>query len=350
MRPLYLHIGLAKTGTTFLQALLAENRPSLRKAGFLYPFIRPEGMFHAAVEIRDDHARWGLDPGLIRGTWAALLAKAREFDGTTVISHEILAGATDDEIERAARQLDGFEVHLVVTARDLSRQVPAHWQEAVKNGQTFSFDEFTSEVLREPGAPDSFFWNEQDLPAVVDRWAPYASRVHLVTCPQPGSDPTLLWQRFADGTGIPADTLDPSTAPPSNRSLGAAEVHLLRRINAELAGTIEWPAYAHVVKRYFAQRVLSTVGSEQATTPESLREPLARIEEEWIDALGRHQVHGDLADLRSTSFGGPHPDTFPVDPTTATAVVGTLLHELEQRTVVAKQAAPRTRFRRRRPA
>ena len=348
MTPLFLHVGLAKTGTTYLQGLLAENRPALRAAGFLYPFVRPEGMFHAAVEIRGDHARWGLDPELIAGTWEALLAKGREFDGATVISHEILAGATPGEISRLP--LDGFDVQLVVTARDLSRQVPAHWQEAVKNGQTFSFDEFTREVLREPGAPDSFFWNEQDLPAIVERWSPYFSRVHVVTCPPPGSDPALLWQRFAEATGIPADTLDPSTAPRSNRSLGAAEVQLLRRVNQELAGTIEWPAYAHVVKRYFAQRVLSAVGSDQATAPESLREPLVRIERDWSEALARYDVHGDLADLSSTSFGGPHPDSFPVDPAAATAAVATLLQELKQRTYSAKQPPSRKRFGRRRPA
>ena len=45
---LYLHVGLPKSGTTFLQALLAKNRGRLKESGFIYPFVRPEGMFHAA--------------------------------------------------------------------------------------------------------------------------------------------------------------------------------------------------------------------------------------------------------------------------------------------------------------
>jgi hypothetical protein len=216
--PLYLHVGLAKTGTTFLQGLLAENRPALREAGFIYPFVRPEGMFHAAVEVREDHARWGLDPAAVDGTWAALLDKARAFPGTAVLSHEILAGASPEQIGRAAGALDGFDVHLVVTARDPARQVPAHWQEAVKNGETFSFATFTRELLREPDAPDSQFWNEQDLAAVLDRWSRLVEpgNVHVVTCPPAGADRSVLWHRFAGAVGLPADLLDPAGADAAN--------------------------------------------------------------------------------------------------------------------------------------
>ena len=50
-----LHVGLPKTGTTYLQALLADHRDELRDSGVLYPFLRPGGMFHAAVEVRGSH-------------------------------------------------------------------------------------------------------------------------------------------------------------------------------------------------------------------------------------------------------------------------------------------------------
>ena len=42
-----------------------------------------------------------------------------------MISHEILGGAEPDEIARALEPLDGLDVDVVVTARDLGRQATA---------------------------------------------------------------------------------------------------------------------------------------------------------------------------------------------------------------------------------
>ena len=57
-----LHVGLPKTGTTYLQRLLADHRDPLRAAGVLYPFLRPGAMFEGAVEVRGSAAKFGLDP------------------------------------------------------------------------------------------------------------------------------------------------------------------------------------------------------------------------------------------------------------------------------------------------
>ncbi len=351
---LFLHIGLAKTGTTFLQALLADNRPALREAGFIYPFVRPEAMFHAAVEVREDHTRWGLSPAVVDGTWRALLDKAAAFDGTAILSHEILAGATADQVARVAEGLAQFELHLVVTARDLARQIPAHWQEAVKNGQTFSFAEYTREVLGEAGAPDSQLWNEQDLLAVLDRWAWLVpqEQVHLVTCPPAGADRDELWRRFAEASGVPV-ALGDLEAARSNESLGAAQVHLLRRVNEELGGRVGQPAYAHVVKRLFAQRLLSSESSAPAETPESLREPLSTRASEWIETIGSrgYAVHGDLSDLVPTRFGTVDPDSLePTEVPEVPIVVATVLEEIVAARATAQADEPegRKRFARRR--
>src|SRR5918998_4134281 len=107
-----LHVGLPKTGTTYLQGLLAAHRDELRIHGVLYPFLRPGGMFHAAVEVRGSHEKFGLDPRLVAGSWAALCDRARAYDGTAVISHEVLGGADEHEIARALAPLDGLETHV----------------------------------------------------------------------------------------------------------------------------------------------------------------------------------------------------------------------------------------------
>src|SRR5690606_27597943 len=97
---LFLHVGLPKSGTSHLQRLLAENRPALREAGFVYPFVRREGMFHAAVELRGQESLWGLPHDLVDGTWDQLLGRVRSLpDCTGVISHEILAGASPEVVD-----------------------------------------------------------------------------------------------------------------------------------------------------------------------------------------------------------------------------------------------------------
>jgi hypothetical protein len=330
---LFLHLGLPKTGTTYLQAVLAENRPRLREQGFLYPFVRREAMFHAAVEVCRDYARWGLDPAVVDGTWDNMTSRVRDFDGTGIISHEILSGAAPDQVAWAAERLHGLELHLVVTARDPSRQVPAHWQEEVKNGRTSSFADITREVLRRPGAADTGFWATQDLVGVLERWAGLVppDRVHVVVCPAVGAERDELWRRFSDPLGLPEGVVDLDTGRGANESLGAAEVHLLREVNRELAGSIRQPYYSLVVKRLFAQRLLRRVPSERALSPEDLRAPLTTMAEEWVAHVQGHgyAVHGDLAELRPARFGSVHPDELAREvPGPTLATVTDLLREV----------------------
>jgi len=348
MQKLFLHVGLAKTGTTFLQAVLAENRPRLREAGFIYPFVRPEGMFHAAVEVRREYERWGLGPSFIDGTWEALVAKARDFGGTAIISHEILAGAEPDQIAWAASKVRDFEVHVVVTVRDLARLLPAHWVEAVKNGHAVTFAELTREVLRDPEAEDTRFWASHDLTAILERWAALvpAERVHIVVAPPRGSDRDELWRRFADAVGLPEGSVDTDIDRGANESLGAEEVHLLREINAALDGSIPQPYYSRVVKRLFAQRLLGQLSSPRAVTPEELREPLTALAEGWLEHIrsNGYAVHGDLDELRPTEFGTEHPDDLakPILPGTLTSFTAALhvVADLRAEADAAPQAAP----------
>ncbi len=143
-----LHVGLPKTGTTYLQAVLAHHRDALREAGVLYPFVRPQAMFLGAVEVRGSREKFGLSAEDVAGAWAALCDRVRAHDGLSVISHEILGGAEPDEIAAALRPLAGVEVDVVVTARDLGRQATAHWQEEVKLGDVRSFADFEREQYR----------------------------------------------------------------------------------------------------------------------------------------------------------------------------------------------------------
>jgi hypothetical protein len=315
-----LHVGLPKTGTTYLQALLAGHRDALREAGVLYPFVRPQGMFLGAVELRGSREKFGLAESDVAGAWAALCERAGSYDGVSVISHEILGGAEPDEIAAALAPLEGLRVDVVVTARDLGRQATAHWQEEVKLGDVRSFADFEREQYRADvprGAVRPHFWHAQDHAAAMARWATAVppGRVHLVTTPPPGAPASTLWQRFADACGIPAGLVDPASVPPANPSLGIEAIALLRAVNEALVGELSPREHARYVKRELAEGLLAQRPGTPPRTPAGLADVLVPATRQWRAAVeaAAYPVHGDLDDLAPVLAGpdDPHPDDVP---------------------------------------
>ena len=339
-RRVVLHVGLPKTGTTFLQAVLAHYRDALREAGVLFPFVRPQGMFLGAVEVRGSRKKFGLAEADVAGTWQALCDRVQSHVGTSVISHEILGGAEPDEITAALRPLAGLDVEVVVTARDLGRQVTAHWQEEVKLGDTRSFADFEREQYRAdvpfPGVRPHF-WHAQDYAAALRRWssAVPADRVHLVTCPPPGAAADLLWRRFADACGIPDGVVDPAVVPPANTSLTTEAIALLCAVNAALTGRLTPREHARYVKRDLAEGALAQRPGTPPRAPVSLADVLVPAAASWrrdVEAAG-HPVHGHLADLEPVlgARGDPHPDDVPdgvPDPVEVEAIVSDVLSQV----------------------
>src|SRR4051794_31996102 len=143
-RVVYLHIGAPKTGTTYLQDRLALNQTELAAHGIQYPLGLHATHFPAALDLLG--ASWGGQRENVRGEWDALMARVRRRSGTGVLSHEILAGAKPHQIERAREALQGSELHVVYSARDLARQIPAEWQEGAKHRRRRSFAAFLKTV------------------------------------------------------------------------------------------------------------------------------------------------------------------------------------------------------------
>ena len=338
-----LHVGLPKTGTTYLQAVLAHHRDALRETGVLYPFVRPQAMFLGAVEVRGSREKFGLTADDVAGTWQALCDRVLAHAGTSVISHEILGGAEPHEIAAALAPLAGIEVDVVVTARDLGRQATAHWQEEVKLGDTRSFAELEHDQLRAdvPEGERPHFWHAQDYAAALRRWATAvpAERVHLVAGPPPGAAPEVLWQRFAEACGIDREAeavVDADAVAPANRSLTTEAIALLREINRELDGRLTPREHARLVKRELAEGRLAARSGTPPRTPATLADVLTPAATAWgreIEARG-HPVHGSLDDLTPVLAGpgDPHPDAVPPgvpDPAEVADVVREVLRRAE---------------------
>ncbi|GDY30649.1 hypothetical protein [Gandjariella thermophila] len=251
-RRVYLHIGLPKTGTTSVQDTLWDNRHVLAPSGVYFPGYIVEAHYHAAIDLQNERYHEWLKPLSVRA-WDRLVADIRAWPDTSVVSCELLATATSAEIERALSSLAFAEVHVICTARDLARQIPSAWQEYIKTGHTITLPELLQAVRTgEPAETSELFWDYQDLPQILRRWAANLppERVHVVTVPQAGPG---VWPRFASVIGVDPDRITRRLR--YNTSMGAVETELLRRLNAAL--DMEWHHYAAVVKDQLARDILA---------------------------------------------------------------------------------------------
>ncbi len=331
-----LHVGLPKSGTTFLQRSLAANAEALGDRGVLYPQTDDDVMFRAALDVRGTHKAWGRRRRDVEGAWDRLAARAHAHVGTSVISHEVLGAAAPRQVDRAMSMLKGLDVHVVVTARDPARQLVSEWQEGVKHGRRLSFAEFEATVRAGHDGVAQHFRSAQDLPEVLGRWGHWlpADHVHLVTGAAEGADPRLLWSRFAEVVGFDPDGFPAAGPSHANDSLGVDEVDLLRRVNLALDGRLGQPAYGQLAKQRVAHELLAGRGSARPRLPLELYDALVTLGEQWAKEVDRagYVVHGDLADLVPVrpAQASPHPDAADaaaqVD--VAAAVVAELLLDL----------------------
>jgi hypothetical protein len=299
----FLHIGAPKTGTTYLQNVLWRNRDALRQAGVLYPGLSKDAQFHAAMDLRQAYFQEHLNPA-VPGAWERLVAQARGWRGDVVISHELFSMLDVQVAQDALAHLGWAEVHLVCTARDLARQVPAVWQEDIKNRQVLSFGEFTRE-LSAPGPATHYlanlFWQMQDIPRVLDTWAATLPPecVHLVTVPPAGAAPDELWSRFSQAIGINSIGGEIDLGCEPNRSMGIAETNLLRRLNLALGDSLDWPAYDVLVKDFLALSVMGAHPSVPLALPLADHEWVGQRARRMVDALSARnwRIIGDLDEL-----------------------------------------------------
>ncbi len=316
MHRLYLHVGMMKTGTTYLQNVWRANHEELADQGVYYPVAPGSPAQRFAVWDFLGRQPRGADDGRTAGQWAALTAAVSErADRTVLLSEESLASVSVRRARRAVAAFPDHEVHVVVTARDLGRVLSSAWQEDVKSGAAYTWPEFIAAV-RDPDAltrdPARGFWLRHDLPAVVETWAEAAGadRVHVVTVPPEGSEPGLLLARMGGLVGFDPARL---TAPVArgNTSIGTSGTEVVRRLNERLGGRLNQRQYDWVVKNTVEQDPPSTTAADRMVLP---AEHLAWATEQAERMVGRlerggYDVVGGLDELRPQApQGGRSPD------------------------------------------
>ncbi len=230
----FLHIGLPKTGTTYLQDCLWDNQQELAARRVLLPGRHRRRHLLASLDLRDDPSL-AQRPGDVEAPWQELVDEALAWDGDTVISHEFFASAAPQQVRRAVDAFPGAEVHVLVTARAMVGLGVSRWQEWVKNGGKKGIDRYPPRDDYDPA--DEWGWGSFDLADVLARWGSVIphERIHVLPMASSGADPRDLWMRFLGVLGLDADGLE-APEQKANRSLGLVEVELLRRVNARLKG------------------------------------------------------------------------------------------------------------------
>ena len=185
---------------------------------------------------------------------------------------EYLGPIRQSRIDQLVGDFPGFEIRIVITARDLGRSVPAMWQETIKNRRTWAWPDYL-ESIRNGGEAGDAFWRQQALATITQRWVKgtSASQVTIVTVPPPGAAPEELWDRFSRVADLPAAWDD---APRANESLGAQSAAMMRRLNAELE-SLSRQEYKNRVKALAKSTMGTRRGAEDTigfTVPEWLKE------------------------------------------------------------------------------
>ncbi len=300
----YLHIGAPKTGTSYLQLLIWNNRARLKEQGIHLPLRKRRNHFDAVADLRGGiwAQKW------ISRTWDQLAASVARTEGVAVVSEELLCATPLEQRERIMESLAPAEVHVVLTARDIGRQVPASWQQLVRGRGVSTYESFIQEMRDHT---KSAFWTVQDPVSVYRRWGPMIGKghFHLVTVPPAGSPAGLLWERFASVIGAdPARAEAPSRN--QNESLGLVETELLRRFNAQLGDDFPMRGpYIDNVRRWMTVPALMGVDNERIGVPDIHAAWLRERSAEMVGGVEALRGELDLVGAAGDLFAEVRPAT-----------------------------------------
>jgi len=303
-----LHVGPHKTGTTAIQGALATARPQLQESGILYPGSRLEHNKQAAAAIQRslgwEHRK------VDRGQWLTLADVVTNHPGRSVVSSEVFCEADVDSAKQIIDDLGRERVRVVVTLRPLEKLLPSNWQQYIKSGYRVTYPEWLTDVLesREKRPITPSFWIRNNHPAVVRRWIEAVGdpqRVLVVIVD--AAHPRGLFDSFEDILQLPRNSLNADESGPSNRSLSAYEVELLRQLNRRARRDVPYDDYYRLVKRGAVRTLVEGRTPEphepRVTTPgwaiERARE-FSKSDVADIGAMGVH-VLGDLDSLAPTT-------------------------------------------------
>ncbi|HZD39831.1 MAG TPA: hypothetical protein VE131_03860 [Terriglobales bacterium] len=291
MKNLVFHVGLMKSGTTYLQEILSTNKESLRENGWDYPGKRLNQQ-HACYSLCGPDIPW------VKTQYPAQLGRdlvrsLKSAKGNLILSAEALSTLDAAGVDRFF-EIVGKPDKVVFTVRGLFRILPSAWQQYLKGGGRTNFLQFIDK-LAEQRRDLCGFWKTYAYGHAIQHWARYAP-VEVVIVPAKRKSEHELWHLFQAATGIPDVPGLEVPAERANLSLDIETAHVLRHINKLLpkqSANSDRLRAAYLEKGVFA--LATKTGGTRIGFPEKAESQVDGWNREEYDLLMKHssEIHGD---------------------------------------------------------
>jgi hypothetical protein len=245
-----LHIGPHKTGTSALQSAFHLEREKHAEHGIHYAgkAFQPYLAARAFTGVAGPPG----DPEPTPAHRAALIDEVAKSEAKyVVVSSERFADADDAAARDVVSSLGGDRVYVAVTLRPLTKILPSHWQQGVRQGMRQSYRSWLKAALTDPIEVSSAttFWRRHAHDRLVERWAEAAGADKVIVVMGDDANRRAILDAFESLLGIPAGELAPPQGEIVNRSLTLPEIEVIRRINQQFHQR-EWtgPLYRSAVR------------------------------------------------------------------------------------------------------
>lgn len=256
MKKIYLHIGSHKTGTTFIQNALHNNRAALKRQGFYYP--GNDICHHFLYFItQQKNSLWprqfkGIERQRLQRLVTTHLTQVAEAikheEGTGIVSSEYFFRSDESAIDNALSWLRDFinDIEVIVFVRNPVEHYTSFQQQMIKANHYLE-------------SPDAYHYPFRD---VIQQWKKFCP-VHVVKY-EKGADSLALIAGCAgfsyEGFNLP---------PRDNESLCVEQMHLLEKLQRHL-----YPDHPHTFKHHLG--AIHNFKGRNATKPE-IKSDVARI-------------------------------------------------------------------------
>lgn len=223
VKKLFFHIGHGKTGSSAIQAMLAQNHEVLKQNGYLYPF---HDNFKNALRgfISSGNINAGKDKSWLENQVTARIDSNPEFH-TYIFSSESLFRNLSPLLDSDYMHNNHWRIHILLAVRNPIDMISSHHQQAVKRG---GYKDNLKTFIRENKHAASALQYSARLIKNLDKYGATYSIVNYSV------EKLEIASRFAEIMGI-SQILEDSPLGANrivNRSLTAQELSFVASINA----------------------------------------------------------------------------------------------------------------------